>query len=298
MPVVVPRPGSVTSLARLATPSSRVLCTENRWMTISVGMYEAGCRALTVTPWPRSSSACSNVSMICASLAWQYAWTPSQPRSRSRSSKSRVACPAELTLTMRAPGVRVSSGVSGRPRDPGVDDAILRVAMELVEESGYRAVSIEAIAARAGISKQTVYRRYRGKGEVILDALAAYAAGKLPAPDTGTLHGDLTGLLGLDVRGPAGHQRRPQPGAGGGGDRRRRPRPYGLGTPDPAPPRQRPGAPRARPRARRTHPRRRRLPHRPRLQPDVVPAAVRPRRPERRLCGPAQRRRHRARRPA
>jgi AcrR family transcriptional regulator len=85
--------------------------------------------------------------------------------------------------------------MSGRPRDPGVDDAILRATMDLVGESGYRAVSIEAIAARAGISKQTVYRRYRSKGEVILDALAAFAAGKLPVPDTGTLYGDLTELL-------------------------------------------------------------------------------------------------------
>lgn len=85
--------------------------------------------------------------------------------------------------------------MSGRPRDPGVDDAILRATMELAEENGYRAVSMEAVAARAGVSKQTVYRRYRSKGEVILDALAAYAAGQLPAPDTGTLRGDLTELL-------------------------------------------------------------------------------------------------------
>jgi AcrR family transcriptional regulator len=85
--------------------------------------------------------------------------------------------------------------MSGRPRDPGVDDAILRATMELVEEKGYRAASIEGIAARAGVSKQTVYRRYRSKGEVILDALAAYAAGNLPAPDTASPRGDLAQLL-------------------------------------------------------------------------------------------------------
>ncbi|MFI0937457.1 TetR/AcrR family transcriptional regulator [Streptomyces sp. NPDC021020] len=85
--------------------------------------------------------------------------------------------------------------MSGRPRDPGVDDAILRATMALVEEKGYRAASIEGIAARAGVSKQTVYRRYRSKGEVILDALAAYAAGNLPAPDTGSPRGDLAALL-------------------------------------------------------------------------------------------------------
>jgi AcrR family transcriptional regulator len=85
--------------------------------------------------------------------------------------------------------------MSGRPRDTGVDDAILRVTMELVGEGGYSAVSMEGIAARAGISKQTVYRRYRSKGEVILDALTDFAAGQLPVPDTGTLAGDLTELL-------------------------------------------------------------------------------------------------------
>jgi AcrR family transcriptional regulator len=85
--------------------------------------------------------------------------------------------------------------MSGRPRDPGVDDAILRATMELVGEKGYRAASIEGIAARAGVSKQTVYRRYRSKGEVILDALAAYAAGNLPAPDTGSPRRDLADLL-------------------------------------------------------------------------------------------------------
>ncbi|MGW2654272.1 TetR/AcrR family transcriptional regulator [Streptomyces sp. NPDC001478] len=85
--------------------------------------------------------------------------------------------------------------MSGRPRDPGADGAILRATMDLVTENGYRAVSIEGIASRAGVSKQTVYRRYRNKGEVILDALVAFAAGKLPTPDTGSLHGDLTELL-------------------------------------------------------------------------------------------------------
>jgi len=76
-----------------------------------------------------------------------------------------------------------------------VDNAILRATMDLVAEDGYRAVSIEGIAAKAGVSKQTVYRRYRSKGEAILDALAAFALGKLPVPDTGTLRGDLVELL-------------------------------------------------------------------------------------------------------
>ncbi len=85
--------------------------------------------------------------------------------------------------------------MTGRPRDPAVDDAILRATFELASEAGYRGVSMEGIAARSGVSKQTVYRRYSSKGEVILDALAAFAVEKLPTPDTGTLRGDLAELL-------------------------------------------------------------------------------------------------------
>lgn len=86
-------------------------------------------------------------------------------------------------------------GMTGRPRDPAVDDAILRATFELASEAGLRGVSMEGIAARSGVSKQTVYRRYSSKGEVILDALAAFAAEKLPTPDTGSLRGDLLALL-------------------------------------------------------------------------------------------------------
>jgi len=56
-------------------------------------------------------------------------------------------------------------------------------------------VSIEAIAARSGVGKQAIYRRWRGKGEVILDAFAARADRSLQLPDTGSLVGDLTAVL-------------------------------------------------------------------------------------------------------
>lgn len=85
--------------------------------------------------------------------------------------------------------------MSGRPRDPAVDDAILRATFELTERYGYRGVSIEGIAAHSGVAKQTIYRRYRSKGEMILDALATFAVEALPVPDTGTLRGDLHVLM-------------------------------------------------------------------------------------------------------
>ncbi|WP_344437838.1 TetR/AcrR family transcriptional regulator [Kitasatospora nipponensis] len=90
--------------------------------------------------------------------------------------------------------------MTGRPRDPAVDEAILRAALQLTQEHGYRGLSMEGIAALSGVSKQTVYRRYRSKGEVVLDALAAYAVAQLPTPDTGSLRGDLTELLTATFR--------------------------------------------------------------------------------------------------
>ncbi|WP_214413948.1 TetR/AcrR family transcriptional regulator [Sphaerisporangium fuscum] len=84
---------------------------------------------------------------------------------------------------------------AGRPRDPAVDDAIRRAALALTAEAGYAGLSMEGIAARAGVAKQTIYRRYRSKGEAVLDALSATAAVDLPAPDIGSLRGDIEALL-------------------------------------------------------------------------------------------------------
>ncbi|WP_034592008.1 TetR/AcrR family transcriptional regulator [Hamadaea tsunoensis] len=84
--------------------------------------------------------------------------------------------------------------MTGRPRDPATDAAIHQATLELVAEHGAGGVSMEGIAARAGVSKQAVYRRYRSKGEALLDA-AATSGRALGVPDTGSLPGDLTDLL-------------------------------------------------------------------------------------------------------
>ncbi|MGH3375658.1 MAG: TetR/AcrR family transcriptional regulator [Actinoallomurus sp.] len=94
--------------------------------------------------------------------------------------------------------------MTGRPRDPAVDDAIRRATVELAEQNGYRGVSMEGIAARSGVSKQAIYRRYANKGEVILDAVAAYARNHLPTPDTGDLREDLLTLLERTFAGQRG----------------------------------------------------------------------------------------------
>src|SRR5258708_35331953 len=74
----------------------------------------------------------------------------------------------------------------GRRRSEGSRDAILTAATELLVEQGYAAVSIEKIAQRAGTGKQTIYRWWPSKGDVLLEALAHKAEGQIALPDEGT----------------------------------------------------------------------------------------------------------------
>ncbi|MFI9847162.1 TetR/AcrR family transcriptional regulator [Nonomuraea sp. NPDC051941] len=71
--------------------------------------------------------------------------------------------------------------------------AVLEAARELVSEMGYAKVSIEAIAARAGVGKQTIYRWWRSKGAVIFDAFLALSqeGDSIALPDTGDIEADL-----------------------------------------------------------------------------------------------------------
>ena len=64
-----------------------------------------------------------------------------------------------------------SSGPRGRPRDRGADDRILRAAFEQLVRVGYGGLSMEAVAAEAGVAKTTVYRRYPAKRDLVVAAL-------------------------------------------------------------------------------------------------------------------------------
>lgn len=80
--------------------------------------------------------------------------------------------------------------------------AILAAARELVSEVGYGKVSIEAIAARAGVGKQTIYRWWRSKGAVIFDAFLALSEadeGGVTLPDTGDIEADLKTVMRATV---------------------------------------------------------------------------------------------------
>ena len=82
-------------------------------------------------------------------------------------------------------GVELSAArAPGRPRDPQVDRAILTATLELLGEDGFDGLSIEAVAARAGVGKTTVYRRWPSKIPLVVDALTAMKAPTVSAiPD-------------------------------------------------------------------------------------------------------------------
>jgi AcrR family transcriptional regulator len=95
-----------------------------------------------------------------------------------------------------------SSSGRGRPRDPRRGEAILNAAIALVVEVGYDRMTVEALAARAGVSKPTIYRRWpRGKSEIVVEAIRARRAEAGALVDTGSLRGDLLAMLGSIVSG-------------------------------------------------------------------------------------------------
>ncbi|MPZ98788.1 MAG: TetR family transcriptional regulator [Dehalococcoidia bacterium] len=81
----------------------------------------------------------------------------------------------------------------GRPRAEGADAAILRATIEVVAEGGMSAFTMDAVAARAGVAKTTIYRRWDTKEALIVDAVRRMAAPASPI-DTGSLRGDLEAL--------------------------------------------------------------------------------------------------------
>ncbi len=82
----------------------------------------------------------------------------------------------------------------GRPRSTQSHRAILQAALALLAEVGFDGMSIEAIAARAGVGKTTIYRRYSSKEELLADAIESVRE-EINIPNTGTLGGDIDVLI-------------------------------------------------------------------------------------------------------
>jgi AcrR family transcriptional regulator len=83
--------------------------------------------------------------------------------------------------------------LGGRHLDASRDDALRDAALTLLAEIGYDRLTIDRIAASAGAGKATIYRRWSGKAELVVDALMCQKE-ELAVPDTGDLRSDLTTL--------------------------------------------------------------------------------------------------------
>jgi AcrR family transcriptional regulator len=84
---------------------------------------------------------------------------------------------------------------AGRPRSPEADRAILATALRLLVEQGYDAMSIESVAAAAGVGKTTIYRRYPNKRELVVAAVLTIADTIELPPDTGSVRADLLDVM-------------------------------------------------------------------------------------------------------
>lgn len=83
----------------------------------------------------------------------------------------------------------------GRPRSERADRAIIDAALSLFAEEGPAGLCIEKVAARAGVGKATIYRRWPGKEHLLLDAMAALKK-PLPEPAGESARDDLAALVG------------------------------------------------------------------------------------------------------
>jgi AcrR family transcriptional regulator len=83
----------------------------------------------------------------------------------------------------------------GRRRDPSLDTAILAATLDTFAQEGYAGVSIEGVAAKAGVGKATIYRRWPSKAELVVEAVRCGAYVDDHLPDTGDVRADLAAMM-------------------------------------------------------------------------------------------------------
>ena len=91
-------------------------------------------------------------------------------------------------------GTRGPAAPAGRPRSEQADRAIIDAALCVFAEHGVEGLCIEKVAAKAGVGKATIYRRWPGKEDLLLDALAALKT-PLPEPRGDSVREDLVALM-------------------------------------------------------------------------------------------------------
>jgi AcrR family transcriptional regulator len=77
-------------------------------------------------------------------------------------------------------------GEIGRPRSQAAHDAVLKAALRLVTKRGFRAVSVNEIAAEAGVGKMTIYRHWPNKAALVMDSLLVLIGSETNFPEAGS----------------------------------------------------------------------------------------------------------------
>ena len=89
------------------------------------------------------------------------------------------------------PGEQPARRGRGRPRDPETDERITSAAAELLLLRGFDRTTVDDVAARAGVGKATVYRRWPSKEDLAVAAMESLYSSEMPEPDTGSIRTDL-----------------------------------------------------------------------------------------------------------
>jgi len=84
----------------------------------------------------------------------------------------------------------------GRPRSEAAEQAIIEATLDVFAEQGFEGVCVELVAARAGVGKATIYRRWPNKEELLLAALGSLKS-PYPEPEGGSVRDDLLAIVGV-----------------------------------------------------------------------------------------------------
>jgi AcrR family transcriptional regulator len=104
--------------------------------------------------------------------------------------------PSSITARTTA-GVNETAGPRRRPggRSARIQTAVFEALFQLLEEKGYETLSFATIAERAGVHETSLYRRWKTKEQLVVDAVTSQVAQAIPLPDTGALRSDLIAIL-------------------------------------------------------------------------------------------------------
>ncbi len=95
----------------------------------------------------------------------------------------------EPPSTTKAPGSLRPGGRTARTRE-----AVMRAAVDELNENGYAGATVERVAERAGVAKTTIYRRWGSLDGLLADFMAEHAAREIPVPDEGDFDADVHAL--------------------------------------------------------------------------------------------------------